>query len=198
MLGRTCGAGIACVAIVAALVPSAGARGGNHGCDTPAGTVYSDHFWPEGDRVIVGFYVEEVGFPVPSVQETIEADNPGTEGSPNGTSCGAGAGTWELFTSRLGPGDDRVRLDAIGLQQQPDDPEARGLPRRIDALLSGGGGSDRLLGHRGFDRFLGGGGADLIKAAGDRRDVVKCGSGDDKAIVDRRDSASGCERLIVR
>jgi hypothetical protein len=31
-----------------------------------------------------------------------------------------------------------------------------------------------------------------------KRDRVKCGRGRDKAVVDRRDAASGCERLIVR
>jgi len=197
MLGRLLGASIACLAIVAMATPPAGARGGNHGCDSASGTVFSDHWWPDGDRVIVGYYLQEIKFP-PSVQEAIEADNPGTKGSGNGTTCGAPVGTWELFRSRLGPGDDRARLDAVGLNQDPSDPEASPLPPRIDGLLSGGGGSDRLLGHRGFDKLLGGAGGDVIKAVDGKRDRVKCGRGRDKAVVDRRDAASGCERLIVR
>jgi hypothetical protein len=74
-----------------------------------------------------------------------------------------------------------------------------------DDLLSGGLGADRLIDGRGRDTFIGGVGNDRIDArdlssAGARRgDVVDCGRGFDRALVDRADHvARSCERVLRR
>jgi Ca2+-binding RTX toxin-like protein len=64
--------------------------------------------------------------------------------------------------------------------------------------LYGLAGSDRLVGGRGRDRLVGGAGKDRLEAVDESRDRVRCGPGRDTAIVDRRDSLSGCERVIRR
>jgi len=64
-----------------------------------------------------------------------------------------------------------------------------------DAIY-GGTGNDRLSGGRGADRINGGSGSDLIVARHGGIDSIRCGSGRDTAVVDRRDRVSGCE--IVR
>jgi Tol biopolymer transport system component len=66
--------------------------------------------------------------------------------------------------------------------------------------LNGGAGEDRLYGGRGRDRLFGGLGSDLL-AARDRQsgDVIACGPGRDRAVVDRRDRvARDCERVSRR
>lgn len=55
-----------------------------------------------------------------------------------------------------------------------------------------GSGDDTIRGHKGFDDISGG--SDVIKADDGRRDVVRCGRGDDKADVDLKDDVSGCEK----
>jgi Ca2+-binding RTX toxin-like protein len=77
-------------------------------------------------------------------------------------------------------------------------------------LLEGGTGDDDLRGGLGNDRLIGGSGADVLRgqagddvlAAGDRRrgnDRLACGAGRrDRATADRRDRATGCERLKRR
>lgn len=94
-----------------------------------------------------------------------------------------------------------------------------------DDIVNGGRGRDKLKGQRGADRLRGGPGADriygnggrdvlnggagrdvllggldrdLIRAADGTRDVVICGPGRDRAIVDRRDRVRGCERIRRR
>ena len=64
--------------------------------------------------------------------------------------------------------------------------------------LSGGSGRDRLSGGGGADRVYGGAGDDRVYARDRSRDVVRCGSGRDVAIVDRRDAVIGCERVRRR
>jgi Ca2+-binding RTX toxin-like protein len=212
VLGRIFGGGLALIALGAVLAGEAEGRGGNHGCDPGERSVRSDDYWPGGDVVVVGYFTEEAGFP-PETQETITAENFGNDKGSNSVSCGAPVGTWTLFTSALGPGDDSVRMDARGLDDKDDfDP----LPRRVASEVTGGGGADVIRGHVGFDdmsgdggadrlipgagadRVLGGAGPDVIKAAGGGGDDVQCGAGRDKAVVDERDDTSGCERLIVR
>ena len=62
-----------------------------------------------------------------------------------------------------------------------------------DKLL-GRGGRDCLDGGPGRDRVLGGSGDDLIRAKDGAADIVDCGAGsDDRAIVDKVDTVSGCE-----
>ena len=59
-------------------------------------------------------------------------------------------------------------------------------------------GDDRLNGGRGEDKVAGGSGDDRIQTRDGERDVVRCGKGTDRAIVDRRDRTSGCERVVKR
>ena len=109
-----------------------------------------------------------------------------------------------------GPGNDRL----IGGQTNSRD------PGKQDNLLGGGGrdfldgraGNDKLEGGSGNDRLRGGGGRDVLRGGtgadrlearelrslGERtaRDVVSCGTGRrDRAIVDRRDRVTRCERV---
>jgi hypothetical protein len=108
-------------------------------------------------------------------------------------------------TIRAGKGKDRVRA------------------REGDDCVKGGGGRDRLFGDegsdevkgnrgrdhvkggsgrdvladvgKGRDRLNGGGGGDVIRARAGGKDIVLCGSGRDRAILDKRDKARGCERI---
>ncbi len=70
--------------------------------------------------------------------------------------------------------------------------------------LAGGSGWDRLTGGRGRDRLVGGGGKnrydagpgnDVVYAANNRAELVSCGTGRDRARVDRADRVRGCERV---
>lgn len=71
--------------------------------------------------------------------------------------------------------------------------------------LSGGSGADRLFGERGNDRLVAGGsggstldggtGNDRIDTLNGKRDSVRCGGGYDRAVVDRKDRVSNCERV---
>jgi hypothetical protein len=63
--------------------------------------------------------------------------------------------------------------------------------------LYGGRGADRITGGRGLDLLVGDAGNDVLLARDGSRDVVRCGTGRDRAIVDRRDRVvPGCE--VVR
>lgn len=67
-------------------------------------------------------------------------------------------------------------------------------------VLVGGSGDDRIYGGRGRDQLSGGAGRDLL-AARDRQpgDLIACGPGRDRAVVDRRDRvARDCERVSRR
>ena len=64
-----------------------------------------------------------------------------------------------------------------------------------DDRLSAGGGDDRLTGGPGVNRYSAGAGDDVVDARNGRRERVSCGSGRDRARVDRRDRVSGCERV---
>jgi Ca2+-binding RTX toxin-like protein len=70
--------------------------------------------------------------------------------------------------------------------------------------LSGGTGNDRLTGSTGNDKLTGGAGKnrysagsgnDVVNARNRRTEVVDCGSGRDRATVDRRDRVKRCERV---
>ncbi len=71
--------------------------------------------------------------------------------------------------------------------------------------LYGKGGHDRLFGLDGNDLLVGGPGRDLLEGAAgndrilardDERDVVRCGSGKDRAVADRKDQvATNCESV---
>ena len=63
---------------------------------------------------------------------------------------------------------------------------------------AGNQGRDRVAGGGGDDKLTGGAGNDVIKAGGGS-DVVNCGAGRrDRAVVDRSDSVSGCEKIRRR
>lgn len=64
-------------------------------------------------------------------------------------------------------------------------------------FLDGGAGGDLLNGAGGVDRFDAGAGNDRVMARDGRRETVRCGSGRDRATVDRRDRVRGCE-IVVR
>jgi hypothetical protein len=64
-----------------------------------------------------------------------------------------------------------------------------------DDILRGEGWDDVLIGGPGRDRLEGGADDDRIAAVDRERDLVRCGSGRDRATVDTVDSVSGCERV---
>jgi Ca2+-binding RTX toxin-like protein len=63
--------------------------------------------------------------------------------------------------------------------------------------LDGGAGDDLLIGGAGRDTLRGGAGGDRHEAVDGERDLVNCGSGRDRAEVDRNDVVRGCE-LVTR
>jgi Ca2+-binding RTX toxin-like protein len=75
-----------------------------------------------------------------------------------------------------------------------------------DDVLRGKAGSDRITGGRGRDRLVGGPavnaydagpGPDGVDARNGKRERIRCGSGFDRAQVDRNDRVRGCERVIL-
>jgi Tol biopolymer transport system component len=78
----------------------------------------------------------------------------------------------------------------------------RGTPRRDvvvgsreDDRIASGAGDDRLCGGAGSDRLAAGTGADFVRSRDTERDIVFCGPGRDRAVVDARDRVRGCERV---
>ena len=61
--------------------------------------------------------------------------------------------------------------------------------------LTGGRGADTLVGGPGVNRYDAGAGRDVVDARNGRRELVSCGSGRDRARVDRRDRVRRCERV---
>jgi RTX calcium-binding nonapeptide repeat (4 copies) len=59
--------------------------------------------------------------------------------------------------------------------------------------LTGGRGNDTLVGGPGVNAYDAGPGRDVVEARNGKREVVRCGSGRDRARVDRNDRLSGCE-----
>lgn len=124
----------------------------------------------------------------------------------SGSPC---AGVIEGELPRLPPSDPPPAAAA-----SPCEPGGSGAGRRY---LVGGQGRDRLIGGVGRDRLagrwgsdkivggeggpdclLGGLGRDRIRSVNGRRDIVKCGSGRDRATVEPKDRVRGCERRVVR
>ena len=62
-----------------------------------------------------------------------------------------------------------------------------------DDILRGGAGADVLTGGPGADRIFGEAGSDTIYAADGERDVIDCGTGQDRAVVDKIDVVKNCE-----
>ena len=61
--------------------------------------------------------------------------------------------------------------------------------------LTGGTGADSLVGAAGVNRYDAGAGNDVVNAANRRAELVSCGSGRDRARVDRSDQVRNCERV---
>ncbi|HEX2234594.1 MAG TPA: calcium-binding protein [Thermoleophilaceae bacterium] len=61
--------------------------------------------------------------------------------------------------------------------------------------LTGGRGDDLLVGGQGVNRYDAGAGRDRVRAANGRAELVSCGSGRDRARVDRSDRVRSCERV---
>lgn len=61
--------------------------------------------------------------------------------------------------------------------------------------LVGGAGNDKLYGDRGRNRYDAGAGSDFVHAVNGVRETIKCGPGNDTALVDRVDVTRGCEHV---
>ncbi len=102
-------------------------------------------------------------------------------------------------------GNDRVRgqegTDALSGNAGNDkvqggEGDDRVFGREGDDSVSGNGGDDRVEGGRGEDRLFGRDGNDRIFVRDGVRDVVDCGSGNDRVVADRADSVRGnCESV---
>ncbi len=64
-----------------------------------------------------------------------------------------------------------------------------------DDRLTGGSGADTLLGGAGINAYDAGSGNDVVDSVNRRVEFVRCGPGQDRASVDRRDRVSGCESV---
>jgi Ca2+-binding RTX toxin-like protein len=63
-------------------------------------------------------------------------------------------------------------------------------------ILVGGGGADKLLGGPAYDLLRGGGGDDVINARDGEPDLIICGRGVDRAVVDAvEDGVFDCEEV---
>jgi Ca2+-binding RTX toxin-like protein len=62
-----------------------------------------------------------------------------------------------------------------------------------DDMINGGAGNDIITGGSGVDHIFGGPGSDTIYAADGERDVIDCGPGRDRAVVDSSDKTVDCE-----
>jgi hypothetical protein len=66
-----------------------------------------------------------------------------------------------------------------------------------DDRIYGGPGNDVITGGSGADHLFGGPGSDTIYAADGERDVVNCGPGKDRAVVDAVDIVVNCEVVVI-
>jgi Ca2+-binding RTX toxin-like protein len=66
-----------------------------------------------------------------------------------------------------------------------------------DDVIYGGAGNDIITGGAGADRLYGGPGSDTIYAVDDERDIIDCGPGNDRAVVDAVDKAVNCEVVVT-
>jgi hypothetical protein len=62
-------------------------------------------------------------------------------------------------------------------------------------VLDGGSGNDVIDGGKGADRITGGTGSDTIRAADGYKDVIDCGTGNDRVIADTDDVLKNCESV---
>lgn len=95
------------------------------------------------------------------------------------------------------PKDDRLhggpRADLINGRAGDD----RLSGRRGRDVLKGGVGNDVLIGGKAYDAMVGGPGDDVIRARDGMPDLIECGDGADRAIVDAiEDGVYDCEEVI--
>lgn len=200
-VGIVAGVSVCAVAILG-VPPGMGApgpaeRGGNHGCNSTEGTFYSSDWWGSGDKISFGLAFEPGSTLPPGSpdQDVLKAENTSRAGEgPISLTCGGDVGAWMVVTSELGPGNDAVRFDAKGLETEKGQNPYETLPKTTATEVKGGGGNDKIRGHKGFDNIRAGAGDDVIKADDGKPDNVNCGAGEDKADVDRKDDLKGCEK----
>ena len=65
-----------------------------------------------------------------------------------------------------------------------------------DDRIYGGSGNDVITGGAGADHLWGGRGSDTILAADGERDIIDCGAGNDRAVVDSVDKTINCEVVV--
>jgi len=66
-----------------------------------------------------------------------------------------------------------------------------------DDTIYGGAGNDVITGGAGADKLYGGPGSDTIYAADGERDIIDCGPGQDRAVVDSFDVVKNCEVVVT-
>ena len=66
-----------------------------------------------------------------------------------------------------------------------------------DDVIYGGAGNDIITGGAGADRLYGGAGSDTIYAVDNERDIIDCGAGNDRAVVDAVDKTVNCEVVVT-
>ena len=66
-----------------------------------------------------------------------------------------------------------------------------------DDRIYGGPGNDVITGGSGADHLYGGPGSDTIYAADGERDIIDCGPGNDRAVVDAVDKVVNCEVVVT-
>jgi Ca2+-binding RTX toxin-like protein len=168
--------------------------------------------------------VFEIGDTGTSGSDSVSVDCAGTTLEPDRAVNGAQVVTWtgiETLPSCLGaPPPPPAVTPPPPVRPPPPPPaapDAKPCPRTMigtagadhlvggpcNDVLSGGAGSDSLAGRAGADALTGGSGRDVLDggagpdrlfARDGRRDLVRCGSGRDTALVDRIDVVVGCER----
>ncbi len=185
----------ACCLVAAFADASEERRGGNHGCDVASGTFYSSDFWDAGDKISFGLaFQPALPGPGQSDQDVLRAENTSRTGEgPAAVTCSADVGTWMTVTSELGPGDDRVRFDAKGLETEDGQGPYGPLPKDMTTVVTGGPGDDVIRGHKGFDNIRAGSGDDVLNTDDGKADNVNCGNGRDRANVDSKDDLKSCE-----
>ena len=67
-----------------------------------------------------------------------------------------------------------------------------------DDAIYGGAGNDVITGGSGADHLYGGPGSDTIYAVDGERDIIDCGPGNDRAVVDSVDKVVDCEVVVRR
>jgi Ca2+-binding RTX toxin-like protein len=104
--------------------------------------------------------------------------------------CGPAPSDGIALVAHAGDGPDSayVRIGSARL--------GRGNDFGVGTTLYGGPGDDRM--HAvGSSRLYGGAGNDFIRATDGDPDEIRCGSGRDRAFVDRGDNVAGCERVTL-